>query len=245
MSDQEVIDAAIAKVEELSDPAVLSFLSYIENEGLIMPEEELTFFLDLRSSAEADRLRAELEGSQLSGMSQYQKAIADWDESSPHSVSDVAPVPSDFGVLDAGETQAKIEELTAKVYESRIIFKLRGASPKDQRALDEAITNEARSLPEDQRAAYTSERMADELAALSIQSVSIPAKGMNIEKVNAAAARRLVSSLPGPDVDKFFRVLQTLNTAAVLVDPVVDAGFPSEHAGAATEPDVRDAAAGG
>jgi len=234
-SDQEVIDEAKAIVDDLINPETLSILDWVENVGTVLPEKTLTFYLDLAAAVELKDLQAERDAEEVR-VSQGRAAAAFNAAQNPQSIGDEEP-EVDMGRL--AEIDAKIDVLRAKATKSGLVFHLRGVRPRTQQEIEERVIRS--SVPDDDKG----QAIMFQLTAKNLVKVEIQATGKVLTEFNAAIAERLIKSLPAPDVNRLFDACRVLNTAAVVADPRVDAGFPGEPVVPAEEPGDADRTIGG
>ncbi len=218
---------AKAIVDDLIDPDTLSILDYIENEGTVLPSKTLTFYLDLAAgvrlreaeekvAAEENALNRQRLGNQIKV-----RSIGDEDD------------VLDMSALEAAV--AEVDEARAVATKSGIVFELKGVLPRTQAEIEEGVLKDG-EIADDDKGTH----IMNQVLARNLVKVTIEATGKVIEKFNAAVAGRLVRMLPLPDQQRFYQAVRVLNTAAVIADPQVDAGFPGEPTGVAQEPGLED-----
>jgi hypothetical protein len=241
MSDQQVIDRAAEKAKGLADPEVLSFLTYIQE-----------YFMDVAGSVEMDRVKKEIEFLRQSAIDSangaFMVAHQAWSASATGSIADEEePSRMDFVVdNDAliAPLEEKLAELRARVIDSKIVFNLRGVKPYLQTQTVQALYDEVKELPEDERDEFIRETLGDRISVLAVESIEIPAQNRKItgDQLDAKSLGSIVNKLTNADSENFYEVVRMLNVATAVVDTQVDAGFPGGADDPAAEPGVPDAA---
>jgi len=221
------LDEAKAIVDDLIDPETLSILDYIENQGTVLPSKTLTFYLDLAAAvrmAEAqDRI---VEEENAISRKKLANSIGS------RSVGD------DEEALDTSKLEAAnkaYDDARAQATRSGIVFELKGVLPRTQQEIELAVLKDAAVSEDDKGNA-----IMNQILAKNFVKVTIEQTGKTITTFNAAVAERLLRMLPLDDQQRLWKVVRVLNTAAVIADPRVDAGFPGEPLGVAQEPGSED-----
>ena len=146
--------AALAekKAKELSNPALFKFMSFLQDGGKSLPTEEVTVFTALGTQLEIQtsviRKGQLLAEAKQAASDAYNLDVKEWSHQALGTVGDLpAPDAADEKYLAATyltqeyhDLDPKIAELQSRLYDSRIVFTIKGIAPRIMQVIDSNLT---------------------------------------------------------------------------------------------------------
>lgn len=242
-------DALLDKAEERAtaetDPSRFNLVRFITNKGVVMPEDKLEIYLDVATSRQIWMLTAEraevIDIANKDRDARVQRLIKQASEEDDRNGRTIADDSTEIleeidrlsheeppSPMRAVEIDGLLPDLHKKLYESRVIFHLRGVAPALMKAVEKKIIAVVKSsdaeVQEERREAYR----AIEMARLATQRIEVPEQeGMDaVGTLSHADMEDVLDNLPPTELNKLINQVQFLTYAGILVDPKVDAGFP-------------------
>lgn len=223
-TEEELVADAVAVVTETveqdhSEPKKFRVRDFIRNGGIKMPETKVDIFTDVDAGYQYDSAKAELDGL----LNSYAKSMT-------------GPPPEELEPL-----QELVKELADRIWDSRMIFHLRGLAP----ALVKAITKKGEA--KDKEAAENGEPVGPsdhlwsdiEMLRKTVQAVEIPALGETElwgdgdKDIDHDYVKGVLNGLYLPESEKLMSMASVLALGVTLADRRADAGF----LGGSAEPD--------
>lgn len=251
-ADYDPATLAEKKAEELSNPAMFSFIKFLQDGGKSLPTEEVMVFSDLGAALDIQAAKVDnqniTEDAGKTSRIAFEAALSAYDEGA--TITDAPPDPKDakyqlYFPDRYFDNIKKIEGLQDRLYESRIVFQIKGIAPRVLQIIEANLAKYRARLIAEKTPIETVDRLYDMrktvlLASSSIQSYSVPKiEFFSDKKLTPQETYEILTSLHTNEQQKIVNACLILTYAVAIADPRTEAGFlgrRTEQAGAATVP---------
>src|SRR6478736_927015 len=138
-------EAAAAKTKDIIDPERVPFFDFLENGGLVMPTETVTFYLNRDAAHKIKKLQEQyadgMDRAVAIARNQYIAAKAEWTQTGETSIaSPPEPQESDYrpDLEPYAAIQTQIDELQETLRASALVLHLTGVRPDKQDEIRQA-----------------------------------------------------------------------------------------------------------
>lgn len=254
-ADYDPSALAEEKAKELSNPALFNFMKFLQDGGKSLPTEEVMVFSDLGAAldmqaAKIDNINIVAEADKTAKIT-FAAAMREYEAAALGTISD--PEPPDKNDPKYAqylpdkyfENVNKIEQLQDKLYESRILFQVKGIAPRVLQIIESNLAKYRDALVAKETPTEVINRLYDLrkvvlLTSSCVVSYKVPAiEYFSDKKLTPQEAHEILNSLHSNEQQKLVDACMILTYAVAIADPRTEAGFLSrrtEQAGAKAIP---------
>lgn len=220
-------EQVVAVADEILDVENFDLGDYIASKGVSLPKKSVDCLTDIEAGYE---LQFEVQPAIDARELDYKGSVGG--------------VPDDDEVLN--DLYARRKELADRIWDTRIVFNLRGVAPAVTNMLDRDKVRRVNKAKKDKDEEFDGEDwFGNELLQRAIVSVEIPSKNVTLNgPLKPAVIKKTIDGLPFDEGQKVVNMVTVLCFGVRLVDARMDAGFPGGSPHAAAELPVESEATG-